>query len=444
MTTWTTEQVLQLAPDGASEKAAKPLASAAKWQLLEINSSILWGLCKGSGSKPYQTRVDLSEPAFKCSCPSRKFPCKHSLALMLLHVQKPADFGQTSPPSWVQEWLDSRAQRQERKAARAEKASAPDPKAQAKRAAQRASRVDQGVAELQTWLGDRVREGLAELPARSHDFWATLAARMVDAQAPGLAGRVNRLAALVGHGEDWPGRCLSALGELHLLTRSWSRLAEQPEALQMGIRSLLGEAQSREAVLGGEPVIDCWGVLAVSLSEEGGLFTQRVWLRGMGTGRLALLLNFAHRTQRGTLPMAYAPSRLLAGSLFFYPGATPLRALEGELEFAGVLSELPGQSIVQATTGYREQRRENPLLGVRPLVLGEVAVSFSEGRFWLNDDSHILPVNPTFRDWRLLAVSGGEPVNVFALWNGETLYPRGVFSQGRYTMLAEGGDAELG
>ena len=44
---------------------------------------MLWGLCAGSGKNPYQTIVDLSGPAYKCSCPSRKFPCKHALGLLL-------------------------------------------------------------------------------------------------------------------------------------------------------------------------------------------------------------------------------------------------------------------------------------------------------------------------------------------------------------------------
>jgi len=444
MTRWTTEQVLQLAPDAASARAAKPLASAAKWQLRETDGNALWGLCKGSGSNPYQTRVDLAEPAFKCSCPSRKFPCKHALALMLLHAEQPAGFGQNTPLPWVQEWLDSRAERASRQAARAEKTSAPDPQAQAKRAARRESRVEQGVAELQRWLGDRMREGLAELPGKSYDFWTTLAARMVDAQAPGLAGRVNGLASLVGRGEDWSGRCLSALGEMHLITRAWSRLDAQPEDLQAEIRGLLGEPRSREAVLAGEPVIDCWAVLAASLTEDGSLFTQRVWLRGMGSGRFALLLNFAHQTQRASLPAGYLPPRMLAGSLYFYPGVAPLRALAGELEFAGELPELPGQTVLAATTDYREALRRQPLLGIWPMTLAGVRVSHRERRFWLSDDAHQLPVHPAFRDWRLLALSGGEPVNIFGLWDGETLFPRGVLADGRYMALMEGGDGRLG
>src|SRR4051812_14609217 len=100
--TWTTEQVLALAPDPASGKAGKDLAGQRKkWTSLGRDERAAWGECQGSGSKPYQTKIDLSEPAFSCSCPSRKFPCKHGLGLFLLLVQQPAAFAGGPPPAWV-------------------------------------------------------------------------------------------------------------------------------------------------------------------------------------------------------------------------------------------------------------------------------------------------------------------------------------------------------
>ena len=75
----TSAQVLTLSPDEASSKAAKGLLSPAKWPTLGATDEAVWGECQGSGSKPYQTQVDVSGGGtrFKCSCPSRKFPCKH-------------------------------------------------------------------------------------------------------------------------------------------------------------------------------------------------------------------------------------------------------------------------------------------------------------------------------------------------------------------------------
>ncbi|MGH3171654.1 MAG: SWIM zinc finger family protein, partial [Trebonia sp.] len=69
-----------LAPDGSSARAARGLAKAAPWTGTGATDDAVWGLCQGSGANPYQTVVDLTGPAYKCSCPSRKFPCKHGLA----------------------------------------------------------------------------------------------------------------------------------------------------------------------------------------------------------------------------------------------------------------------------------------------------------------------------------------------------------------------------
>ena len=97
--TLTMEGVLALAPDEASAKAARGLTSPAKWPLLGADDAAVWGECQGSGSKPYQTQVDLSGPAFRCSCPSRKFPCKHNLALLMLRAQNASRFNSDEPPA---------------------------------------------------------------------------------------------------------------------------------------------------------------------------------------------------------------------------------------------------------------------------------------------------------------------------------------------------------
>ena len=74
---WSADQVLALAPDSSSAKAARSLAAPTPWTgagCADSDPPSLWGLCRGSGKKPYQTCVDLAAPAYRCTCPSRKFP----------------------------------------------------------------------------------------------------------------------------------------------------------------------------------------------------------------------------------------------------------------------------------------------------------------------------------------------------------------------------------
>src|SRR5437764_15351236 len=54
------------------------------------DGTLLFGDCKGSGADNYRPSADFADPAkpvFRCTCPSRQFPCKHSLALLYAHAQ---------------------------------------------------------------------------------------------------------------------------------------------------------------------------------------------------------------------------------------------------------------------------------------------------------------------------------------------------------------------
>src|SRR5574341_2349715 len=118
---WTSAQVLTLAPDNASAKAGQALASSHKWTTLGRNERALWGECPGSAKEPYQVQIDLSEPAFKGTCPSRKFPCRHALGLFLLFASQPTVLNEQAAPAWVSEWLVKRDQQAQHQQARTAK-----------------------------------------------------------------------------------------------------------------------------------------------------------------------------------------------------------------------------------------------------------------------------------------------------------------------------------
>jgi uncharacterized Zn finger protein len=58
---------------------------------------------------PYQTQIDLTNTAFKCSCPSRKFPCKHGLGLLFWLPKNGEISSAIEEPSWVSEWMNKRS-----------------------------------------------------------------------------------------------------------------------------------------------------------------------------------------------------------------------------------------------------------------------------------------------------------------------------------------------
>src|SRR6516165_5905132 len=104
----TLERIEGLAPDQASLAAARKLLKPSSWPTLAEGDGLIWGECQGSGSTPYRVAVHEADGGSKCTCPSRKFPCKHALALMWMRADKAAAFAPATVPDWVKDWLSRR------------------------------------------------------------------------------------------------------------------------------------------------------------------------------------------------------------------------------------------------------------------------------------------------------------------------------------------------
>ena len=80
----TEKQVRDYAPDAKSVAAARKVAKPASWPRLGREPNLLWGVCSGSSNYEVVARLGASITDAACTCPSRKYPCKHALALLLL------------------------------------------------------------------------------------------------------------------------------------------------------------------------------------------------------------------------------------------------------------------------------------------------------------------------------------------------------------------------
>lgn len=432
----TTQQVLGLAPDGAAAAAGKKLAVTRHWRNLGRTSAALWGECQGSAL--YQVRVDLESFAYGCTCPSRKLPCKHVLGLLLLAAGTPAEVPASAPPQWITEWLAKRRAREEKKQAQQQPAREVDPGARAKRAAERERRVMAGLDFLDAWLADLMRGGLAGLETRPASFWEDAARRLVDAQAPAMAARIRRLGELPGSAQQWPRRLLGQLGRVALLAHAFRRLDQLDEPLRQDVRQLLGWTFQQEQLVsdGAEVVQDAWCVLGGLVEEEGRLRSQRTWLLGQQSGRAALVWQFAVGTQ--PFSQQLPASAVLAGRLVFWPGTVPQRAaFVGDYASQGAMLGLPGAvSIGQFRRRVAEDLARNPWLERFLAVLDAVVVLPREQGFWCIRDAecNTLPLAVS-TPWTLLAISGGHPVTLAGEWDGELLYPLGVWVEGRYQLV---------
>ncbi|WP_037605621.1 SWIM zinc finger family protein [Streptacidiphilus rugosus] len=419
---WTAEHVLSLSPDAASRKAAAELGTADPWSGTGANETAVWGACRGSGSRPYRTVVALDGPAYHCSCPSRKFPCKHALALLLL--RSAGELTGAAAPDWADAWLTARRQHADGAASPTASATGPadsptpaparDDAAAAARRRRREARVAAGAAELQARLEDQLRGGLADAPTRGQAFWEGVAARMVDAQAPGLAARARELGALPASGGSWPSRLVEEYGLLHLLAAGYQRVDALPAPLAATVRARVGFTVDNAEVLGGGPLIrDRWLVLGSRDSADDRLTTRRLWLHGARSGRLALLLSFG---RPGVAPELALPTGLeVDADLAFHPAARPLRAALGSRYAAPVAPTAPGPvgvTLDAALTEYARALGEDPWLESWPTVLTGVTPVPTESGWQLVDATGAVPLR-TASLWRLVAASGGRPVTLF-------------------------------
>ncbi|MFD8781449.1 SWIM zinc finger family protein [Kitasatospora sp. NPDC059599] len=417
---WSTQHVLSLAPDATSRKTAGRLSSPAPWSGTGTDGVAVWGECGGSGRTPYRTAVELATPAYRCSCPSRKLPCSHALGLLLLWSGSPEAVPAAEPADWVRAWLRDRREHV------GKRPTAPaDPEAARRRAERRGARVTAGAAELRLRLADRIRHGLADPSGVGP--WEEVAARMVDAQAPGLATRVRELDALP------PERLLEEYAMLHLLATAATRVDELPADLAATVRARVGYTLDAAEVLAGPTVRDRWLVLGSrTMPMEGGsddrLTTRRVWLRGAKTGRPALLLAFGRPGQAPDL--ALPTGHLLEAELAYHPAARPLRAALGTRHGApgaGPAEPPAGLSVAEAVAGYGTAVADDPWLESWPTVLtGVVPVRTPDG-WYLTDGHHTLPVRaaavPEPALWRLAAVSTGRPLTVFGEYGHQGFVP---------------------
>jgi len=430
---WSEERVLALVPDAAAAKAARTQAAAARWTGAGAAPVALWGYCQGSAAMPYQVCVDVAEPvAFRCTCPSRRIPCKHVVGLLLRWSA--GSLPEAPVPDWVGVWLAERASRA------VARASGPaDPveaaKAAAKRQERRAERVAGGVAELGEWLADQVRHGLAGLAHSAAEPMRSAAARMVDAQAPGLASALQRAAAQVGRGRDWPGAVLSELAQVHLLLAAHARLSTLPGPLVETVRSQLGfTVDTADVLASGSRLTDRWSVLGRVDVVGDYLTTRRTWLRGWDSGRPALVLAFAPpgRSLDGSL----LPGTSVSAALAYYPGAVPLRAAVVSSDLGLSSPCPPGESIEVALAGYAAALAADPWCARWPLVLAGVTPASARGGWFLaEDDGTALPLRAGVDHRPLLAVSAGRPLTVAGEWSAGGLRPLSCWDDGRAVVL---------
>lgn len=454
----TLQGIEALAPDQGALTAAGKLRKPSQWLQLahDAGTSTLWGECHGSGANPYRVVADSADHGYKCSCPSRKFPCKHALALMWMFVEAPERFSPASPVDWVADWLGRRRRPAQhvgggddvttaapagRSIRQADAASgdgadadqaAPDDAARRRHAASASRRraqtdlaVAQGLDDLQQWIGDQLRSGMATFVADAPARCRRIASRLVDAKAANLASRLDELPARL-LGLPPPLRLQAAmheLGQLVVLIQAWRAHADDADA-----RSAVMQSPARDAVLSDPHVRHVpgpWQVLATEIeTRRDGLVGHATWLSHVHVPQQFALLQDFFPASAGRRSPAFSAGQIVEGTVSFLPGRYPLRGVLGPAPASPAETHAahggPPELAVSADplAPHRRHLSGVPWALSTPLQLasGRIGRDHDGQDWWLFTDSAAsLPLQPVDPDaaWRGLALKGGA-----VIWDG--------------------------
>lgn len=198
--------VAEMAPNDKALLDGRGLIKKGALKKLAKNDdgTLVFGLCQGSGKSPYEVSMDLAtggdRPTLRCTCPSRQFPCKHQLGLMLAFVANGAAFPVQAPPAALLEKRAKLVVRAEKKASAPaeEKPRTVNKAAAAKKTQEQSDALD----TLETFVVDLVTAGLGGLTSKSIKAIDTHAKRLTDVAMNGASAALQHLSALVSDDDD--------------------------------------------------------------------------------------------------------------------------------------------------------------------------------------------------------------------------------------------------
>jgi hypothetical protein len=439
--TWTYEQAASFAPDAQVRRAYRQCLAPAKWLEMGKAEAGIWGLFQGSGRNAYKVRIDIVEPAFRCSCLSKKQPCKHAIALFVRWTLHQKLFTETIPPDWMAKWLKDRAKKSQPSAT---VVTTIDREAQAERIEKRQKKIEAGMQALQLWLHDLGHNGLATVQNQPYSYWDNVAGRMVDAQAPAVAKMLREMAGgPLASSPNWSEKMLNKLSQLYLLTKAYDRHDQLSPSQQADLRMAVGWGYKQADLNDESAVFDEWFVVGQAETQEERLKVQRTWLWGKSTKKFALVMAFAHGLN--PLPNELPLGKKRHGEVVFYPATVAMRGVmvAGDEAWGG-FGEADCLSMASSVNSnlrqYSQVIAQNPWLSHFPFALVNVVPISHNQRWFVQDHDQRLPISPRFPDeWALSALSGGHPISLFGEWDGDTFLPLSGMVSGRWFNCRLGG-----
>ena len=190
------QQIAAMAPNANAINNARKIVKSGGFteHARSEDDTFYMGSCKGSGSSAYRVTLDFADndaPVCRCSCPSRQFPCKHGLALMM-ELSQGRHWDICDIP---QDILDKRAKKDVRagkKESQGDRPRAPKKTNQAARTKKLKKQLE-GLDLAEKVVRELVEAGLGTLNGTSVKVYQDLAKQLGDYYLPGPQRLVQSL-----------------------------------------------------------------------------------------------------------------------------------------------------------------------------------------------------------------------------------------------------------
>lgn len=411
------EQVVSLAPDPASAKAAEKIYNKTSWQVYRSERGV-WSALQGSGKSPYLTQLDLNDTAFKCTCPSRKFPCKHSLALAIYLAHYELDsIAMEEEPVWVSEWLNKRATKQNKTE------SPPTKQTKVKKdetTQERYQNALQGITFLQTWLEDSMKQGILNFPNKDEAAWEKITKIFIDRKIGGVNRYINALAAIAYDSSTWQEQVLHLFSKLHILVHYVKKYPTYPKEMQKEIEQVLSWSHTKQEIFDDpqtEVIDDIWVIIKVQTTVLERLTTRKVYLYGLKSDQWVYLLDHAYG---GSFDTFFLEGHAMVAKLAFLPTLLKQRAF---LKIKGVEHPFPKtlpmlENFAVANDCYMKKKMDFALFDQMPFGITMVQLVKVEQTFMLVDQQNMVIVLSNFDNkdyFKVLAHTQVERFDAFIL-----------------------------
>jgi hypothetical protein len=254
------------APNADAAKNGRGLVLKNKLANLHVSDdgSLLFGECQGSGKQPYLVSCDFArpdQPTYRCSCPSRQFPCKHCLGLLYAYAQK-KPFTPATVPADLQAKREKLATRAEKTAVVSDTPKQVNQAALAKKIKAQLAGID----VLETLTHDLVRLGIGNMNAKLAAEMAKHANQLGDAYLPGARAALHRYTQLFADAEGkFAEKATGPASRVH--TEALDQLCRLHAIIKQGRAHLTGRLDDPAQAAPTDTAIAAWLGHAWQLAE---------------------------------------------------------------------------------------------------------------------------------------------------------------------------------